>query len=206
MRVLAAVVVFVLSLFVFEQAAQARVGIRIDLSSQSMQVTSGDGQSFSWPISSARSGFITPRGSYRPQRLEKMHYSRKYHMSPMPHSIFFRGGYAIHGTGAIGQLGRPASHGCIRLSPSHAAQLYAMVKQEGASIQISGSPPGSTRFAKASHKGKHKAYASNRKHKRTYLASHNHRRHTALGYAPAPRRAPAPVKTWQSNPANWFAR
>ena len=28
-----------------------------------------------------------------------MWYSRKYDMSPMPYSVFFRGGYAIHGTG-----------------------------------------------------------------------------------------------------------
>jgi hypothetical protein len=34
-----------------------------------------------------------------------MWYSRKYDMSPMPHSLFFRGGYAIHGTGSIRELG-----------------------------------------------------------------------------------------------------
>jgi hypothetical protein len=34
--------------------------------------------------------------------------------APMPHSIFFRGGYAIHGSYATGSLGRPASPGCIR--------------------------------------------------------------------------------------------
>ena len=68
-----------------------------------------------------------------------MHYSRKYHHSPMPHSIFFKGGYAIHGTYATGSLGAPASHGCIRLSPDHAAQLYQMVEAEGARISITGS-------------------------------------------------------------------
>jgi lipoprotein-anchoring transpeptidase ErfK/SrfK len=67
-----------------------------------------------------------------------MHYSKKYDNAPMPHSIFFRGGYAIHGTYATGALGRPVSHGCVRLSPAHAAQLYDMVKREGARISISG--------------------------------------------------------------------
>jgi lipoprotein-anchoring transpeptidase ErfK/SrfK len=64
-----------------------------------------------------------------------MWYSRKYHMSPMPHSIFFLGGYAIHGTDAVGRLGRPASHGCVRLHPSNAATLYSLVRQSG-STQI----------------------------------------------------------------------
>jgi lipoprotein-anchoring transpeptidase ErfK/SrfK len=49
----------------------------------------------------------------------------------MPHSIFFLGGYAIHGTGYVRSLGRPASHGCIRLAPGNAARLYSLVRQHG---------------------------------------------------------------------------
>jgi lipoprotein-anchoring transpeptidase ErfK/SrfK len=60
-----------------------------------------------------------------------MHYSRKYDNSPMPHSIFFKGGYAIHGTGYVRYLGRPASHGCIRLAPGNAARLFSLVRQHG---------------------------------------------------------------------------
>ena len=70
-----------------------------------------------------------------------MHYSQKYHMSPMPYSIFFRGGYAIHGTYSTAELGRPASHGCVRLAPGNAARLFQMVSAEGAAISISGVPP-----------------------------------------------------------------
>ena len=121
------------------QPAQA-VTINVDLSSQTMQVTSAAGESYTWAISSGRAGFNTPRGYYKPTNLQRMHYSRKYDMSPMPHSIFFRGGYAIHGTAELGRLGRPASHGCIRLAPGNAAKLFAMVKREGARISISGSP------------------------------------------------------------------
>jgi hypothetical protein len=76
-----------------------------------------------------------------------MHYSHKYHMSPMPYSIFFLGGYAIHGTYATGYLGRPASHGCVRLSTEHAAILFHMVQAEGARISISGTPPTSAIYA-----------------------------------------------------------
>jgi lipoprotein-anchoring transpeptidase ErfK/SrfK len=84
-----------------------------------------------WRVSTARKGYSTPRGNYRPTRLHRMWYSRKYDMSPMPYSVFFRGGYAIHGTGYVKQLGRPASHGCVRLATGNAALFYSLVKQAG---------------------------------------------------------------------------
>lgn len=113
-------------------AVNAAVVAKIDISSQRMNVFVDGELAYSWPISSARKGYVTPRGSYRPTALKRMHYSRKYDNSPMPHSIFFRGGYAIHGTGYVKQLGRPASHGCIRLHPSNAATLFSIVKTYGA--------------------------------------------------------------------------
>jgi hypothetical protein len=119
-------------------ACAAKVQITVDLSTQTMNVDSASG-SYSWPISSARDGYVTPRGTYGVQSLQTMHFSKKYHNSPMPHSIFFDGGYAIHGTYEVGSLGRPASHGCVRISPAHAATLYALVQQEGATIRIVGS-------------------------------------------------------------------
>ena len=69
-----------------------------------------------------------------------MVHSAKYGNAPMPHSIFFYGQYAIHGTTAVGNLGHPASHGCVRLSPGNAATLFAMVERQGAEIRIVGSP------------------------------------------------------------------
>jgi hypothetical protein len=132
-------------------AAKAAVQIHIDLSSQRMQVTSSSG-SYNWPVSTARSGYSTPRGSYAPTSLQRMHYSRKYDMSPMPHSIFFRGGYAIHGSYATRSLGRPASHGCVRLAPGNAAKLFSMVQAEGARISISGTPPQGSTMIAASHR------------------------------------------------------
>ena len=135
--------------------AEATVRIHVDLTSQTMQVQSADGASYVWPVSTARRGFVTPRGSYGVQSLQRMHLSRKYHNSPMPHSIFFRGGYAIHGTYSVGALGRAASHGCIRLAPGHAALLYRMVQAEGARISITGSPPADVRYAGADRRHHH---------------------------------------------------
>ncbi len=105
----------------------------IDISSQTMTVSEYGHVMYSWKVSTARRGYHTPRGTYRPIRLKRMWYSHKYHNSPMPHSVFFHGGYAIHGTYSTRNLGRPASHGCIRLHPSHAATFFALVKEAGPS-------------------------------------------------------------------------
>ncbi|OQM77508.1 L,D-transpeptidase [Manganibacter manganicus] len=116
---------------VSNEATAADLVARIDVSSQTMTVKKHGRVLYTWRVSTARKGYITPRGTYRPQRMHRMWYSRKYHMSPMPYSIFFRGGYAIHGTNAVRRLGRPASHGCVRLKTPNAARFYAMVKDVG---------------------------------------------------------------------------
>jgi hypothetical protein len=84
-----------------------------------------------WPVSTGRDELETPNGTYTPERLERSWFSREYYSSPMPYSIFFHNGYAIHGSSAINQLGGPASHGCVRLHPHHAALLFDLVQQEG---------------------------------------------------------------------------
>ena len=101
-----------------------------------MHVYVNGAQRYVWPVSTARSGYVTPVGTYRPQRMEPHVVFAQVPHSPMPHSIFFRGGYAIHGTNAVGRLGRPASHGCVRLHPSNAATLYSLVSQSRGSTQI----------------------------------------------------------------------
>jgi lipoprotein-anchoring transpeptidase ErfK/SrfK len=123
--------------------ARALVRIDVDLGSQTMRVAADDGERHQWPISSGRAGHLTPRGAFRPIALYPMVHSAKYGNAPMPHSIFFYGQYAIHGTMAVGDLGHPASHGCIRLAPENAATLYGLVSREGAAIQISGQIAGS---------------------------------------------------------------
>jgi hypothetical protein len=164
--------------------ATALVDVRIDLGSQRMQVVSGAGQRYAWPVSTAKRGLVTPRGVFRPQSLRRMHYSRKYAMSPMPHSIFFHGGYAIHGTSAVGRLGSPASHGCVRLAPGNAAKLFGMVQKEGARITITGEAP-HTRLARAARTQRPVAVASRRAF-------------TPMAYAPAPRKRS--MHDWQIRP------
>jgi len=112
---------------------RADVVVQIDKSSQRMTVSVDGAPRYTWPVSTGGGGYGTPSGTFRPQSMQRMHFSRKYYNSPMPHSIFFYYGFAIHGTNDIARLGGPASHGCVRLHPSHAAALYGLVQRSGAS-------------------------------------------------------------------------
>ncbi len=157
MKRLFAILAVMATMLGFATAAQASMRVNVDLANQRMQVTTSDGESHNWAISSGREGYRTIRGNFRPYRLEKKWYSRKYGGN-MPNAVFFRGGFAVHGTGAVGMLGRPASHGCVRLHPANAAKFFALVQQHGKSatqIAIHGTAPDTgTRYAKAKNSDK----------------------------------------------------
>jgi hypothetical protein len=162
--------------------AQAGVSIRVNLSNQTLTAVTPDGETRNWVISSGRTGFRTIRGSYRPYMLKTYHWSRKYR-GHMPHSIFFKGGYAIHGTTYVSRLGTPASSGCIRLHPAAAKELFDMVKRYGqrsTRISINGVAPDTGRTMVARAKAK----------KQTQVAR-TPRAPTAAAFAPSPFEVPA---------------
>ncbi|MEM7429231.1 MAG: L,D-transpeptidase [Pseudomonadota bacterium] len=99
----------------------------IDLTNQRMHISVNGEKIHEFKISSGRLGYTTPTGSYHPYRMHTMWRSRKYNNAPMPHAVFFKGGYAVHGTSSISRLGRPASHGCIRLHPKNAKKFFDLV-------------------------------------------------------------------------------
>jgi hypothetical protein len=111
-------------------AANGVIVIAIDKAAQRMAVTVDGKREYLWKVSTG-SGGAPKAGTYQPQRLEKSWFSRKYDMSPMPHSIFFHEGMAIHGTQYISRLGTIASHGCVRLHPVNAATLFNLVRTKG---------------------------------------------------------------------------
>jgi lipoprotein-anchoring transpeptidase ErfK/SrfK len=127
----------ILLAFFMVTPAMANTTIVIDKKTQTMEVQSGE-KEYAWPVSTARKSinpetqkpFYTPTGTFRPQSLQVMHYSKKYDNNPMPYSIFFTGGFAIHGTPYVGNLGHPASHGCVRLRTDNAKILYNIVEQD----------------------------------------------------------------------------
>ena len=105
--------------------------LNTDLGSQRVTVIEDGKAKYTWPISSGRRGFATATGTFHPQWASKMHYSRQYEFAPMPNAVFFHRGMAFHGTSAVGLLGTPASHGCVRLAPSNAALLFKLVHKHG---------------------------------------------------------------------------
>jgi hypothetical protein len=128
----------------FASAAGAHVLINVDKSTQEMTVSVDGSPRYHFAVSTGRPGLGTPSGTFHPQRMEPTWFSKEYYNSPMPHSIFFHGGFAIHGSYEISQLGGPASHGCIRLHPDNAATLYSLVQQQGmeaTTIVVSGELP-----------------------------------------------------------------
>lgn len=126
-----------------EPPPEPTLGINIDLTRQVMTVSENGTPRYTWKISSARYGYRTPTGTFQPTWMSKMWYSRQYDYAPMPHAVFFHKGVAIHATYAINQLGRPASHGCVRLAPKNAAALFKLVNDHGKArteIVVHGTP------------------------------------------------------------------
>lgn len=153
-------------------AASASVQIVVNKNTQRMTVSVNGVPRYSWPVSTARAGYRTPNGTYAPTRMARKHYSSIYHNSPMPHSIFFRGGYAIHGSYATSRLGGPASHGCVRLHPSNAATLFNLVRSQGAGgtrIVVTGSRPA----GRSVHRSKYRSRAA---HRRSYRSHYSYNR------------------------------
>lgn len=105
--------------------------LKADLRAQRVTVIENGREKHVWPISSGLGGYATKTGTFQPQWASRMWHSRQYGYAPMPHAVFFHRGTAFHGTGAVGNLGRPASHGCIRLAPGNAAQLFKLVHKHG---------------------------------------------------------------------------
>jgi hypothetical protein len=130
----------------FAAAARANIAISIDKSTQRMSVAVDGQQRYVWPVSTGRRGYDTPSGAFKLNRMDADHFSQEWDNAPMPHSMFFDlHGHAIHGFFDVKHLGLAVSHGCVRLSPDHAATLFDLVKTEGmsnTSVSIGGSTPG----------------------------------------------------------------
>lgn len=111
--------------------ASAGLQARVNKGTQIMHVYVQGQLRHSWPVSTGRGRYATPSGSFRPQRLERRWYSTRYNRAPMHYAVFYHRGYAIHATLEVNRLGRPASHGCVRLAPRHAAQFFELVRTHG---------------------------------------------------------------------------
>jgi lipoprotein-anchoring transpeptidase ErfK/SrfK len=120
--------------------------INIDKTKQEMTVFLDGVERYSWPVSTGRAGYSTPSGTFTATSMNEVWYSKQWDNSPMPHSIFFmKDGHAIHGSYEVKTLGKPVSHGCVRISPQNAAMLYDLVAKTGlknTQVVLAGVTPG----------------------------------------------------------------
>jgi len=116
--------------------AAADILLNVSKSSQRMSVLVDGTSRYIWKVSTGSKQHTTPSGVYKPQWLARKWRSKKYGNAPMPHSIFFHEGYAIHGTTELARLGKIASHGCVRLHPDNAAKLYDLVQKQMANTRV----------------------------------------------------------------------
>ena len=149
--------------------------INIDKASQKMAVFLDDVQLYEWPVSTGLSGYTTPSGNYTARSMNEIWYSRQWDDAPMPHAVFFtKGGHAIHGTYEVTRLGKPASHGCVRLSPQNAATLYALVAKTGlknTQVLLAGLTPGGEGKVASSKRPKSSYRRASRQYKNYYADS-----------------------------------
>src|SRR5215831_8307419 len=128
------------------QSTSIAVRINIDKTKQKMTVFLDGVEKYDWPVSTGRAGYSTPSGTFTPTSMNEVWYSKQWDNSPMPHSIFFmKDGHAIHGSYEVKSLGKPVSHGCVRIAPQNATILYDLVRKNGmenTKVVLSGETPG----------------------------------------------------------------
>jgi hypothetical protein len=125
--------------------ASAAIVINIDKTRQQMSVSVDGTPRYLWPVSTGRPGYDTPNGTFKANRMDADHLSQEWNNAPMPHTIFFdMHGHAVHGFFDVKHLGQAVSHGCVRLSPNHAATLFTLVQAQGlkeTTVMVSGQTP-----------------------------------------------------------------
>jgi lipoprotein-anchoring transpeptidase ErfK/SrfK len=132
---------------------RSQILVDIDKSTQEMTVFVDGVEQYTWKVSTGKPGYATPSGTYTATSMNEMWYSKEWDNAPMPHAVFFmKDGHAIHGTTEVKNLGKPASHGCVRLAPENATILFDLVKQNGLAntqVVLSGETPGGDYVASA---------------------------------------------------------
>jgi hypothetical protein len=144
-RIVATVFGACLAVLALGQAARANILITVDKSTQRMTVSVDGEVRYTWPVSTGRSGYDTPNGTFWALARDKDHRSKEWDDAPMPYSIFFTtAGNAVHGTREQRNLGRAVSHGCVRLSVQNAAILWDLVSKQAlysTVVQVGGAIP-----------------------------------------------------------------
>lgn len=101
--------------------------IEVNLSKQRLIAWEGGRRVYSVPISSGKRSTPTRVGTFTIQskhRTARMR-GRGYNVPNVPYTMYYSGGYAIHGAYWHNRFGTPVSHGCVNLPVGQARKLYS---------------------------------------------------------------------------------
>jgi lipoprotein-anchoring transpeptidase ErfK/SrfK len=103
-----------------------RQWIEIDLRHQRLVAWDGPSPSYAVLVSTGKSSTPTPTGVFSVQ--SRYRYARMqgedYDIADVPYTLYFVGGYAIHGAYWHHRFGTPISHGCVNVAVNHARWLF----------------------------------------------------------------------------------
>ncbi len=101
--------------------------IEVNLAKQRLIAWENGRVVYSSRISSGKSATPTRRGVFSIQRKyrAKTMRGRGYVAPNVPYTMFYSGGYAIHGAYWHNRFGTPVSHGCVNLPVSASRRLYS---------------------------------------------------------------------------------
>jgi lipoprotein-anchoring transpeptidase ErfK/SrfK len=112
-------------------SAKAQKSIAISISKQRLRAYKGDRVVLRSYVSTGRTGFDTPAGSFAvltklpSQTMEGVIGGEYYNVPDVPSVLYFtNSGHALHGTYWHNNFGTPMSHGCVNLPLDVAAWLY----------------------------------------------------------------------------------
>jgi len=113
-----------------EDSTRPKILVEIDKPTQEMKVFVDGVERYTWQVSTGLQGYDTPSGKYTARSMNEIWYSKQWDNAPMPHAIFFtKKGHAVHGTNELKHLGKPASHGCVRLAPENAPRCLHWLRK-----------------------------------------------------------------------------
>ncbi len=104
--------------------------IEIRLSTQRLIAWEGKTMVHAVIVSTGKATTSTPVGSFEIQskyRIARMQ-GDDYDIPDVPYTMYYSGGYAIHGAYWHRSFGTPVSHGCVNVAPDHAQWLFNWAK------------------------------------------------------------------------------
>jgi lipoprotein-anchoring transpeptidase ErfK/SrfK len=100
--------------------------IEVDISEQRLRAWEGDQTVFDYTVSTGKPGFRTLPGTFSVYRKYEETRMRGYDYDTpdVPWTMYYSGGFAIHGAYWHEDFGTPVSHGCVNLPVEEAKALY----------------------------------------------------------------------------------